>query len=182
MTAMINIVGAYRTPETAENQSIYFRKTFYDISSYLSIWGDITKLPKESHLPMIEEYCNNYGNQFSVKNQEDASEFYIKVAASIDNNNYTYPGEKLYDIIKVKRYLCCLKCDKRSESSENDNKCLYLGLNTSTDNGNSRVVDLINNYFKDELLHECRCGRKSLTSAIARKIVNHQSVTCPQTI
>ena len=55
MTAMINIVGAYTTLETAENQSIYFWKTFHDISSYLSIWGDITKLPKETHLPILEE-------------------------------------------------------------------------------------------------------------------------------
>ena len=52
---------------------------------------------------MIEEYCNNYGNQFSVKNQEDASEFYIQVqvAASIHNNNNTFPGDKLYEV-KVK--------------------------------------------------------------------------------
>ena len=164
VTPMINIL----TLETAENQSIYFWKTFHDISSYLSIWGDITKLPKETHLPMLEEYCNNYGNQFSV------FEFYIQVAASIDNNNDTFPGEKLYDI-KVKQYLCCLECDKRSETSENDNKCLYLGLNTSKANGNSTATDLINNYFEDELLHEYRCGRKSLNSAIARKIVNRQS-------
>ena len=68
MTTMISIVGAYRTLETTENQSIYFWKTFRDISSYLSICGDINKLPTETHLSMIEEYCNNYGNQFSVKN------------------------------------------------------------------------------------------------------------------
>ena len=55
MTAMINIVEAYRTLEAAENQSIYFWKTFHYISSYLSIWGDITKLPKETHLPILEE-------------------------------------------------------------------------------------------------------------------------------
>ena len=50
-----------------------------------------------------------------------------------------------------------------------------MGLNTSKANGNSTVMDLINNYFEDELLHEYRCGRKSLNSAIARKIVNRQS-------
>ena len=102
--------------------------------------GDISKLPKETHLPMIEEYCNNYGNQFSVGNQEDVSEFYIQVAASIDNNNDKFPDEKLYDI-KVKQYLCCLECDKCSETSENNNKCLYLGLNNSKANGNSTVMD-----------------------------------------
>ena len=48
MTAMINIVGAYRVLETPENQSIYFWKTFHGISSYLSIWGDITELPMET--------------------------------------------------------------------------------------------------------------------------------------
>ena len=139
MTAMINIVGAYRTLETAENQSIYFWKTFHDISSYLSIWG-ITKLPKEAHLLMIEEYCNNYGNQFSVGNQEDVSEFYIQVAASIDNNNDKFPDEKLHDI-KVKQYLCCLECDKCLETSENNNRYLYLRLNNSKANGNSTVMD-----------------------------------------
>ena len=97
---------------------------------------------------MLEEYCNNYGNQFSVENQEDASEFYIQLAASVDNNTDTSPGEKLYDI-KVKQYLCCLQCDKRS--SENDNKCLYLGLNTSKADVNSTVSDLTNNYFEDKL-------------------------------
>ena len=103
----------------------------------MRICGDITELPKETHLPMIDEYYNNCGNQFSVGNQEDASEFYIHVAVSIDNNNDTFPSEKLYDI-KMKQYLCCLECDKRSETSEND-KCLYLGLNTSKVNGNSTV-------------------------------------------
>ena len=147
MTAMINIVGSYKTLETAENQSIYFWKTSHDISSYLNIWGDITKLPNETDLPMTEEYCNNYGNQFSVENQEDASEFYIQVAAWIDNNNDTFPGEKLYNI-KVKQYLCCLECDKRSETSENNNKCLNLGLSTSKANGNLTVMDLINNKLR----------------------------------
>ena len=102
---------------------------------------------------MIEEYWNNYGNQFSVGNQEDASGFYIQVAASVDNNNYTFPSEKLYDI-KVKQYLWCLECDKRSETSENDNICLHLRLNTSNANGNLAVINLINNYFEDELLHK----------------------------
>ena len=171
----MNIVGAYRALETAENQSIYFWKTFHGISSYLSIWGDITELPKETRLPMLEEYCNNYGNQFTIGNQEDVSEFYIHVAASIDSNNDRFLSEKLYNI-KVKQYLCCLKCDKRSETNANENKCLYLGLNTSKANGNSTVMDLINNYFEDELLHEYRCSCKSLNSAIARKIVNRPSV------
>ena len=76
----------------------------------------------------------------------------------------------------MKQYLYCLECDKLSENNENDNKCLYLGLSTSKANGNSTVMDLINNYVEDELLHEYRCGRKSLNSAIARKIVNRQSV------
>ena len=67
-------------------------------------------------MPMLEIYCNNYGNQFSIENQEDASEIYIQVAASIDNNNDTFPTEKLYDI-KVKQYLCCLEFDKRLETS-----------------------------------------------------------------
>ena len=102
---------------------------------------------------MIEEYWNNYGNQFSVENQEDSSKFYIQVATSIDKNNDTFPGEILFDI-KVKQYLCCLKCGKRSKTIENDNKCLYLGLNTSKTNGNATVMDLINNYFEDELLHK----------------------------
>ena len=91
MTAMINIVGAYRIPEIAENKSIYFWKTFHGISSYLSIWDDITDLPNGTHLPVIEEYCNNYSNQFIIGNQEDASEFYIHVAASSNNNNDTFP-------------------------------------------------------------------------------------------
>ena len=77
MTAMINIVGAYRALETAEKQPIYFWKTFHGISSYLSIWRDITELSKKTHLTMIEEYCNNYGNQFTIGNQENASGFYI---------------------------------------------------------------------------------------------------------
>ena len=176
MMAMINIGGAYRTIETAESQVIYFWKAFHDISSYLSIWSDITKLPSGTHVSIVEEYCNNYGNQFSVGNQEDASEFYIKVAASIHNNIDTFPSENLYNI-KVKQYLCCLVCDKRSEASENDNKCFYLGLNTNKANGHSTVINLINNYFEDELLHECRCGCKSLNSAIARKIINRSSIT-----
>ena len=124
---------------------------------------------------MIEEYCSNYCNQFTIGNQEDASEFYIHVAASIDSNNNIFPSEKLYDI-KVKQYLCCLECDKRSETNENDNKCLYLGLNTSKVNGNSTVMDLINNYFEDKLLHEYGCSCKSLTSTIARKVVNRLSL------
>ena len=175
MTALINIVGAYRALKTPENQSIYFWKTFHGISSYLSIWGDITELPKETHLPMVEEYCNNYSNHFAIGNQEDASDIYIHVAVSIDSNNDAFPSEKLYDI-KVKQYLCCLECDKRSETNENDNKCLYLGLNTSKTNGNLTVMDLINNYFEDELSHEYRCSCKSLNSAIARKNVNRPSV------
>ena len=76
----------------------------------------------------------------------------------------------------MKQYLCCLECDKRSETSRNDNKCLYLGLNTSKANGSLTVVDLINNYFESEFLHEYRCGRKSSNFAIVRKIVNRQSV------
>ena len=121
MTAIINIAGAYRVLETAGNQSIYFWKTFNGICSYLSILSDITELPNETHLPMIEEYWNNYGNQFTIGNQVDASEFYIHVAASIDNNNDIFPSEKLYDI-KVKQYLCCLECDKHSETNENSNE------------------------------------------------------------
>ena len=75
LTAMINSMGAYRRFETAENQSIYFWKTFHDITSYLRIWVDITELPKGTHLPLIQEYCNNYCNQFSVGKQENFSEF-----------------------------------------------------------------------------------------------------------
>ena len=56
MTAIINIAGAYRVLETAGNQSIYFWKIFNGICSYLSILSDITELPNETHLPMIEEY------------------------------------------------------------------------------------------------------------------------------
>ena len=70
---------------------------------------------------MIEEYCNNYGNQFTIGNQEDAFKFYIHVGASIDNNNDTFPGEKIYDT-EEKQYLCCIECDKRSETNENNNK------------------------------------------------------------
>ena len=44
---------------------------------------------------MVEEYCNNYGNHFTIRNQEDASELYIHVAASIDSNNDTFPSEKI---------------------------------------------------------------------------------------
>ena len=51
-----------------------------------------------------------------------------------------------------------------------------MGLNTNEANGNSTVMDLINNYFEDELLHEYRCSCKSLNSAIARKVVNRPSV------
>ena len=51
-----------------------------------------------------------------------------------------------------------------------------MGLNTSKANGNLTVMDLINNYFEDELLHEYGCCRKSFNSAIARKTVNRQSV------
>ena len=117
MAEIINIAGAYRVLESAENQSIYFWKTFHGICSYQSISGDITALPKGTHFPMIEEYCNNYGNQFTM----NASEFYIHVGASIDNNNDTFPGEKMYDT-EEKQYLCCLECDKRSETNENNNK------------------------------------------------------------
>ena len=99
--------------------------------------GDISKLPKETHLPMIEEYCNNYGNQFLVGNQEDVSEFYIQVAASIANNNDKFLDENY----TIKLYLGCLECDKCSETSENNNKCLYLGLNNSKANGNLTVMD-----------------------------------------
>ena len=129
MTAMINIVGAYRALETQKTSPFISGKHFMALltfSSYLSIWGDITELPKETHLPMVEEYCNNYGNHFTIGNQEDASEFYIHVAASIDSNNDTFPSEKLYDI-KVKQYLCCLECDKRAETNENIiNVCIWV--------------------------------------------------------
>ena len=77
MTALINIVGAYRALETPENLSIYFWKIFHGISSYFSIWGDITELPKETHLAIVDEYCNNYGNHFTIGNQENASVCYL---------------------------------------------------------------------------------------------------------
>ena len=51
-----------------------------------------------------------------------------------------------------------------------------MGLNTSKVNGNSTVMDLINNYFEDELLHEYHCSCKSLNSSIARKVVNRPSL------
>ena len=50
-----------------------------------------------------------------------------------------------------------------------------FGFMPSKANGNSTVMDLINNYFEDELLHEYRCSCKSLNSTIARKIVNRPS-------
>ena len=52
----------------------------------------------------------------------ECSEFYIHVAALIDNNNDTFPNENLWNI-QVKQYLCSLESDKRSETNENYNKC-----------------------------------------------------------
>ena len=88
----------------------------------------------------------------SFGKQEDASEFYIHVAALIDNNNDTFPSEKLHDR-KVKQYLCCLKCHKPSETNENDNKCLYLGLTTTKANGNLTVMEL-NSYLSTNDIKE----------------------------
>ena len=105
----------------------------------------------------------------------ECSEFYIHVAALIDNNNDTFPIENLWNI-QVKQYLCCLESDKSSEINENYNKCFYLGLNTSKANRNSTVMDVINNYVQDEVLHEHCYNCKSLNSAFARKVVNHPSV------
>ena len=125
MVTVMNTIAPHKALDLKKSRPALFWKKVYQLTSYLSIWGDKNDLTKKEHLSMIEEYFQ-LTSMFHIGRQEDATEFCLQASMFIDCNNEEFVEDVLY-----KQNICCLICDERSQHMEDGNRLIYLALDVN---------------------------------------------------
>ena len=106
MVTVMNTTGSHKAFDLLKSRLALFWKKMYQLTSYLSIWGDRNNLSEKEHLCMVEKYFQ-LTSMFHIGRQEDISEFFLQVSTFINYNNEEFVKDVLYNI-QLQQNICCL--------------------------------------------------------------------------